>query len=361
MDPLSQIRDAVLSRSTFLVTSHARPDGDSIGSQVAFAAALRALGKQVRLVNRDAPPPPYLALPGVDGIEVTERVDAARADALVVMECGDLARPGIAGLEGRFIINIDHHVGNTMYGAINWFDESAAACGEMVADVIDTLGVPWSREIATSLYLAILTDTGSFRYGNITARTFAACRRAVDAGVDAAAVARRVYDNNGIGKLRLIGALLGGMQLVADGRAAILTMDDRLVQATGAEPHDTDGLINMPLMAAAIEAVALVRHEADQDQVRVSLRSKGPLNVRAIAAAFGGGGHVNASGFTVQGDPVRVQEQVILALEQGIKGTGQLGMEESAESKIKESREREIKESKESKERQIKESKESRE
>lgn len=307
MATLLRIRDELVNRATFLITSHARPDGDSIGSQLALAAALRALGKSVRIVNRDPPPTPFLALPGVDRIEVASSVDGA-FDALVVMECSDLARPGVEGLERYFTINLDHHPGNGMYGAVNWFDGTACACGELVADVIDTLDLPWTPEIASHLYLAILTDTGSFRHGHITARTFEACRRVAEAGVDAAAIARIVYEQSSVGKLKLIGALLDRMEVVADGRLAVLTLDDDLMARTGASSYDTDGIINMPLMASEIQAVALVRAEAEL--VRVSLRSKGELDVRLVASQFGGGGHRNASGFTVTGDADAVRRQI---------------------------------------------------
>jgi phosphoesterase RecJ-like protein len=312
MVELRRIRDELMRRSRFLITSHARPDGDSIGSQVAMAAALRALGKSVRLINRDAPPPAYLAFPGVGAIEVADRVDdAASFDAAIVMECSDLARPGVAGLDRFFLVNIDHHAGNTLYGAVNWFDESAAACGEMVADVIDVLDVPWTREIGTALYLAILTDTGSFRHGSMTARTFEVCRRAIDAGVDPVFLAQTVFDSSSIGKLRLIGALLAGMRIESGGRLAVLELSDALLAQTGTTVYDTDGIINMPFMANEIQAVALVRAEGTPQQVRVSLRSKGDVDVRTIAGHFGGGGHRNASGFTVGGDPAQVRDQVV--------------------------------------------------
>ncbi len=311
MIALRGIHEAVLRRSRFLITSHARPDGDSIGSQVAMAAALRALGKSARMINRDAPPPAYLALPGVAAIEVADRVrDGDEFDACIVMECSDLARPGVAGLDRFFLINIDHHAGNTLYGAVNWFDESAAACGEMVADVIDVLDVPWTREIGSGLYLAILTDTGSFRHGSMTARTFEICRRAIDAGVDPVFLAQTVFDSGTVGKLKLIGAMLHGMRMEAGGRLAILELSDALLAETHSTVYDTDGIINMPFMASEIQAVALVRSEGKR-QVRVSLRSKGDLDVRAIAGAFGGGGHRNASGFTVEGDGATVRDQVI--------------------------------------------------
>jgi phosphoesterase RecJ-like protein len=319
MTELRRIREELMRRSRFLITSHARPDGDSIGSQVAMAAALRALGKSVRMVNRDAPPPAYLTLPGVAAIEVADRVrEDEPFDAAILMECSDLARPGVEGLGRFFLINIDHHAGNTLYGAVNWFDESAAACGEMVADVIDVLDVPWTREIGTALYLAILTDTGSFRHGNMTARTFEVCRRTIEAGVDPVFLAQTVFDSSSVGKLKLIGALLGGMHIDADGRLAVLELSDALLAETHTTVYDTDGIINMPFMASEIQAVALVRTEGAR-QVRVSLRSKGDLDVRAIAGAFGGGGHRNASGFTVEGDGAHVREQVTALMREALE------------------------------------------
>src|SRR5690349_19298511 len=162
---IARIRDEILARPRFLLTSHARPDGDSIGSQLAMAFALDALGKQVRIINADAAPEHYLDFPGVDRIEIAADVPAdADADTVIVMECGDLTRTGVRGFEGRFIVNIDHHVGNRMYGAINWFDVSAAACAEMVFDIVVALAVELTPEIATHVYLGILTDTGSFHH-----------------------------------------------------------------------------------------------------------------------------------------------------------------------------------------------------
>ena len=168
---LTEIRDAILQRQRFVVTSHARPDGDAIGSQLAMAYALRALGKTVRLVDKDPVPPQFQSFPGIADIEVTSEV-AGDFDAAIVMECGDLSRTGLDGLGKFFVINIDHHPGNAMFGAINWFDETAAACGEMVFDVVDALGVRLTPEIATHIYIALMTDTFGFNFGHISARTF---------------------------------------------------------------------------------------------------------------------------------------------------------------------------------------------
>jgi phosphoesterase RecJ-like protein len=243
-DAFGAVRRELQRGRRFLLTSHERPDGDSVGSQLALALALDSLGKEVRIVNADPPPRPYRVLPAADRIEVARDVTGA-FDAVVVLECGDLRRPGLQGLDRYRIINIDHHAGNGLYGAVNWFDESAAACSEMVLALIDALGVPLSREIATHIYLGILTDTGSFHHSNITARTFEICRRAAEAGVDAAAMAHQVYDTANVGRIRLLGTMLDRMRLEADGRLAVLYFDDTLLRELGATYDDTEGLINV--------------------------------------------------------------------------------------------------------------------
>ena len=319
--PVRQIRDEIMRRQRFLLTSHARPDGDSIGSQLAMAFALQALGKQVRIVNADPAPEHYQEFPGMDRIEISAAT-SADVDAVIVMECSDLTRTGVTGLEDQFLINIDHHAGNRMYGAINWHDESAAACGEMVFDVIRELGVPLTLEIATHIYLAILTDTGSFHHSNITPRTFDICRQTVEAGVNPATMARRVFDSNSFGKLKLIGALLDSMELVDHGRLAVLYMDDAMLHACNCTNNDTEGLINLPLTAREIQAVVFFK-VAPTGEIRVSMRSKYDVDVRQVAAAFGGGGHKNAAGFTIAGslDQVRpkIVELLVGAIAQGLE------------------------------------------
>ncbi|RPJ66132.1 MAG: bifunctional oligoribonuclease/PAP phosphatase NrnA, partial [Acidobacteria bacterium] len=242
----AHIAGVLRDRHRFLITSHLKPDGDSIGSQMAMAYALRALGKDVRIVNRDQAPPALLLFPGADTIEIADRAEG-EFDAVIVMECGDLARTGVQGLDPYFIINIDHHPGNAMFGAINWFDRDAAACGEMVFDVIQALGVPLTPEIAVHIYVAILTDTGSFHYSSISPRTFDICRQTLEAGVDPVAVARSVFDSNNIGRLRLFGAVLGSVELEDSGRLATIYLDRAMARAAGGTYDDTEGLINLPL------------------------------------------------------------------------------------------------------------------
>ncbi len=276
---------------------------------MALALALRALGKTVRVVNCDPPQPSLLSFPGVSDIEVASRADGSY-DALVVIECPDLSRTGVSGLESHFIINIDHHPGNALYGAVNWFDQGAAACGEMVFDVIGSLGVPLSPEMATALYVAILTDTGSFHYSSLSPRTFDVCRQLLEAGADPVAIARTVFDDNSVGRIRLSSAVLSSMEVDESGRLAAMLMTREMERQTGGRYDDTEGLINVPLTVREIQAVVLFK-EAEPGVCRVSFRSKGPVDVSAVAKQFGGGGHKNAAGCTVQGDLPSVRQQVV--------------------------------------------------
>ena len=314
MSGLEAAAEAIRARQTFLLTSHARPDGDSIGSQLAMAFALDALGKQVRIVNADPAPSAFDGFPGLERIEILSEVDG-HYDGLIVMECGDLTRPGVAGLEGRFTINIDHHIGNTGYGDVNWFDERAAACTEMVFSLVEALGVAVTPEIGLHVYLGVVTDTGSFRHGSMTARTFDIARRCVEAGVDPAATARQVFDSNSVGKLRLMGSLLDGMELEAGGRVAVLRMSQGLLDAAGASLDDTEGLINMPLTAAHVQAVIMFKTD---DGGRVSLRSKGDIDVRGVAVKYGGGGHRNAAGLTLEPAGPDAERRVIEEVVQAV-------------------------------------------
>jgi len=315
---IQQIVDAIRGRQRFVLSSHSRPDGDSIGSQLAMAYALRALGKDVAVVNADPAPPPLMAFPGVPDIRIAPTVDDD-FDAAIIMECGDLGRTGVAGLDRFFVVNIDHHPGNTGYGRINWFDAGAAACGEMVFDLVRALGVKLSLEIATHIYLAILTDTGSFHYSSISTRTFDICHEALEAGVDPVLVARNVYDSNNMGRLKLFGAVLSAMQIDGTGRIAIVYLDHEMAREAGGTYEDTEGLINLPLTVKEIQAVVFFK-QAEGEEYRVSMRSKGNIDIGAVAKEFGGGGHKNAAGCTVNGAIDALQKLLLEKIEQAIDG-----------------------------------------
>jgi phosphoesterase RecJ-like protein len=315
-EPIAAIRDAILQRQRFVITSHARPDGDAIGSQLAMAYALRQLGKDVQIVNSDPAPPQFQTFPGVRDIQLSSTVHG-QFDAAIVMECGHLSRTGVDGFEKYFVINIDHHPGNTNFGAINWFDEGAAACAELVFDLIEALDATLTPEIATHIYIAILTDTGGFHFSHITPRTFDICRRCTEAGAQPEAIARAVYDSSTMGRLRLMGAVLHSLEFDGNGRAALAALTLQLLNETGATHEDSEGLINIPLTVKEIQAVAFFK-EIAPDSFRISLRSKGEVDVNRVANAFGGGGHKNAAGCSLDGPFDEVRRKLVAELSRAL-------------------------------------------
>ena len=317
-NPPAALLDAIARGRRFIVTSHQRPDGDAVGSAVAMALALRALGRLATVVMDAALPAFLQPFPGADAIVVTTEV-TDRVDAVLVMECSTLARCGVAGLDRSPVINIDHHPGNARYGAVNWIDEGAAACGELVFTLIDTLGVPLTPEMATHLYLAILTDTGSFHFSHLTPRTYELAGRAVAAGADPQWIARTHYDSSSLARVRIFGAVLNGMTMHADGRVALLTITQALARELGGTYDDTEGLINFPLTVKDIQAVAFFKEMGPGDW-RVSLRSKGPVDTGRIAKQFGGGGHVNASGCAWTGSIADGHDTFARLLAQAVAG-----------------------------------------
>jgi len=254
-------------------------------------------------------------LPGFSTIEIADTVKHDY-DAAIILECGTLSRTEVKGLGRGIVINIDHHAGNSMYGHYNWHDDTAAACTEQVHDLIKELGVPLTPEIAISLYVGILTDTGSFQHANITPRTFDICRRIAAAGVNVAEVAATVYQNSSIGKIRITGALLDQMQLCYDDRIAILRVDESLLKETHCLPNDMEGVINIPLSAKSVQAVIMFRTETAS--IRVSMRSKKNVDVRRIAVSYGGGGHRNAAGFSIDAGQPELESKLLTQVQKAL-------------------------------------------
>lgn len=280
---------------------------------MAMSLALQAIGKDTTVVT-DAIPAAFLQpFPGVDTVRITPEITDAY-DAALIMECSELSRTGVKGLDRSPVLNIDHHPGNTGYGAINWVDESAAACGEMAFTLIEALGAPLTEDVATHIYLAVLTDTGSFHFSHLTPRTYEIAKRCVEAGADPAWIARTHYDSNTLARVRIFGAVMNGMVIVDEGRIALLSVTRRTMADLGGTNDDLEGLINFPLTVKDIEAVAFFKEIGDNDW-RVSLRSKGTVDVGSIARWQGGGGHTNAAGCSAAGtlDDVNRQFGQLLA------------------------------------------------
>ncbi len=292
---------AVRGGHRFLLTSHVNPDGDAIGSAIGLARVLHQLGKGATIWNRDATPRIYQALPGSDRIHVGEGAPNSFPelfDAAIVLECPSPERTGLAEALGQVkVINIDHHLGNEHYGAINWVETASPAVGEMVFRLAQALNVEIDRDTANALYLTLVTDTGGFRFSNTTPETFEAAAELLRAGASPETVAAWLYESQPVSVLRLVGEVVRSLELHADGRIATVWLTQEMVERSGASPGDSEGLIDYPRSIAGVRSVALFRELVD-GRFKVSLRSRGAINVEKIARSNGGGGHHNAAGFT---------------------------------------------------------------
>jgi bifunctional oligoribonuclease and PAP phosphatase NrnA len=317
MHQLEEVLQKIEQGSRFLVTSHARPDGDAVGSALALAHILRKMGKTADVVLHDGVPVIYHPLPGADAVihapEVTQAYDAA-----IVLECDSVQRTRLHGLDRNFLINIDHHGSAKPFADINWIDPRACAVAEMVFRLASGARIRVTPEIATCLYTAVLTDTGAFSYSATTAHTFELARCLVEHGADPFHIAQNVYFAAPISKMRLLGVALSGLRQEGKLTGMQVTRHDML--SCGAMDEDTEGLVNYALGISGIE-VALFFREMGQDRVRVSIRSKGAVNVRDIAEKFGGGGHECASGFSTEGPLPAARERVLTELRSRMSGT----------------------------------------
>ncbi len=314
MKILKDIAEFIHGHQRFIVTSHVRPDGDSIGSQLALASALEQLDKRVEVFDADPYPPNCRSLPGIDRIRVGEAVNGD-FDALIVLECANLERAGVEGLDAYPSVNIDHHPVNDFFGAVNWVDPGASAVGEMLFLLFAELGTRLTGDIATNLYTAILTDTGSFQFSNTTATTFRVASDLVSAGADPARISQAVLMSQSEARIRLVGRLLDTLDFDPSRKIAWVRLDREMFAETGAARNDTEGLVNYPLSVDGVELCAFFREEAP-GEYRVSLRSQGDHNVGRIASEFGGGGHRNAAGATLEGSFDEVRQRVIDALKE---------------------------------------------
>jgi len=297
---LGQVIDLIERHDRFAITSHIRPDGDSLGSSLALCWILKGLQKEAEVVICDQVPQAYMRLPGSDQVRVVADLDRPY-DAVFVIECSDVTRPGLPSLSDYFVVNIDHHSTTALFGDLNWIDSTAAAVGEMIYNLAKAIGVRITPEIAGCVYAALLTDTGSFHFSNTTERTFKIASELVKHGAQPAKLSQAIFYNYPYARIRLIGAVLSTLRRDETGRIAWIQMTQEVMQGTEATEEDSDNIINYPLTIGDVEAVAFFR-EVQPSTYRVSLRSKNRVNVSRVAEAFGGGGHSNAAGFTLEAD-----------------------------------------------------------
>ena len=305
---LHEVLKHIEKRSRFVLTSHARPDGDAVGSALACCQILREMGKNAEVVLHDGVPRIYQPLPFADRVRQADAVNG-NYEAAIILECDSVQRTRLSGLENQFLISIDHHLSGRPFAHVNWIDPSAVATAEMVYKLAREAGVKITPEIATCLYTAVLTDTGSFMFEGTNEHTFDLARELVRAGANPAHCARNIYFGHSTAKMRLLGAALSNLH--REGPLAWIWITQEQMDRFEAREEDCEGLVNYALSIQDVEVAAFFRELPDK-RYRVSLRSKGQLNVASVAERFGGGGHQCASGCSLEG-PLSIAVARVLA------------------------------------------------
>lgn len=318
--PVDLIARQIQSGRRLAITSHLRPDGDSLCTSLGLAEAFESLGLRVDIVNADRTPYPFQNFRACDRIRVGQ-IPADLYDAVLLLECADVSRSGHEHLDRYFKINLDHHYSNARYGDINWVDPDAPAVGEMALTLCQRLGTALTPSMAGHFYCAIASDTGSFQFSNTTARAFKACHTLVVAGANPIATSEVLYHNHSPEKVRLLGRVLSTLSVNGRRDIAIISMFRRDLAAFGSAEVDTEDITTL---ARSIKGVAVVLFfkEMEPEVFRVSIRSKGDAHAAAIAEHFGGGGHAHAAGFTVTGPFDRLVGEVPAAVEAILEAKG---------------------------------------
>ena len=297
----------------FLVASHESPDGDAIASTLALANALREQGKEVVAFNRDCVPGDYQFLPGWDQVVTTVPADC-HFDVGFVLDAGELRRAGDWIRRAcRTLVNIDHHPHSEDFGDLYWVDPAASATGVMVYRLLQAAGWPISLDVATCLYTTILSDTGSFRYSNADPEAFRVAGEMVALGVNPWQIASGLYESQEEVRLRLLALALPTLDVAPCGTFAAITLTSEMLAATGATPEHTDRFINYPRSVRGVE-VAIFFRQLGPASFKVGFRSKGKIDVGALAREFGGGGHHNAAGATIDQELPVVRDLVFTRL-----------------------------------------------
>lgn len=295
---------AIRSASKIAIACHVNPDGDALGSMLGLGLAIETgfPEKQVTFFAQDGVPFIYRFLPGSN--RVLTNSEPLDLDLAIVVDSGDIARVGdnvrqLLTAAPR-ILDIDHHIGEGSFGSVRLLDNRAAATAEIVFDLLNELDLIIDRDIATCLFTGVITDTGSFRFMNVTPRTLRVAASLIESGASPALIAEQVFDNRPFAATRLMGLALSTLSCTADGRVAWATISREAFECAGASDEDTEGFIN-PIRAVRGAEVALLFREVEPGRVRISLRSVDGVDVARIAAKFGGGGHRMAAGCTING------------------------------------------------------------
>jgi bifunctional oligoribonuclease and PAP phosphatase NrnA len=301
---------------TFLLTTHLNPDGDGLGCESALSLALECLGKTVTVVNAHPVPAIYHFLPNQENF-LTQPPAGVVYDAAIMLECPDEQRfGGVLAIPGgaRDIINLDHHVFNTRYGTVNLVDPTAAAAGEQVWDLLMALDCPVDKRQAIGIYTAIATDTGQFKYSSVTPRTHRIVAQLLELGLETGYMNEQIYERVPRAAMQLLGMALGQVRYNAAGTVGWFAVTQAMLHAAGAAENQTENFINYVRSVEGVE-VAIFFQEMSDGQVKISFRSRGRVDVSALAHALGGGGHKRAAGVTLALTLAEAQTRVLTAVE----------------------------------------------
>jgi len=292
----------------FLLTTHISPDGDAIGSCLALAEALRSRGKTVVVCDKDPVPEYYRFMPGYRTFRSAPGDILSKNPLVVLLDCNSPERAALEGHAFRKIIVIDHHETESDFGDVRWVERNAAATGLMIFHLIKALGVPITKTIATNLYAAIAVDTGTFRYSNTGTDVLLAAASLVEAGAKPGTISEYLYERWKKSRFDLLTLSLETLE-IKDG-VSIVHVTKKMHKKTGTTESDTENFANVPRIIDTVKISVLIR-EVDNGRWKVSMRSKGMVNVATIASAFGGGGHRNAAGFRMKADLAAVKKAIL--------------------------------------------------
>jgi phosphoesterase RecJ-like protein len=318
-----RIIQAIRKSRTICVVGHVRPDGDCVGSQLGLAIALKNEGKVITCWN-EHPMPAKLAF--LDPQKLLQLPQGSRRfDCVVAIDCASCERLGKVRdciANRRVLINIDHHASNTRYGDLNWVSSNEPSTGELIFYLLRQAHWPITRPIADCLFTAVSTDTGSFQYPSTTPATFQVASHLVEQGADLGRISQEVYESYPIARVQLLRHLYNKFHLTHQDRTAYFWLKRRDYTRTGAQPDDSEGLIDH-IRAIQGVVVACLFEEIDPGLTRISLRSKSDeVNVNEIASQFGGGGHHAAAGARLAGSPVTIQRRVLKAIQRSLNSVG---------------------------------------
>ena len=316
-----QITEALHKAKNILVAGHVFPDADAIGSQLALGTILESQGKNVFYYCEEFVSSMYEFMPGSEHLDNNFQ-DILRFDAAVAVDCGDrfrLGREAETLLQIHPFIVIDHHAGHRDFGDISWVEADRSSTAEMVFDLAQALNAEISYNAAYNLYAAIVSDSGSFKYDSTSAYTFHVAAQLLNRGVVPSEVAGKLFDNYSVNRLKLLEKVLGSLELHSEGQIAVLAATNEMFEASGAKREDTEEFINLPRALRSVKVAAFLK-ETPEGFVKVSLRAKGECDVSQVASKYGGGGHRNAAGYSVNDKKLAdVNEEILSDLGKRLK------------------------------------------